>query len=148
MSYEVEAEALFRAVAKRHSLEIVKSNQSNIELLMTVPKQSGLSFDLTLGLQNLDELNIGIGRFWSYFFPYQSKANEVDFILDGIVYGACRLRKLKQFGKIRRQYLEVKREEKWEAAYATMDRFSWPFFSYSSEIISNKDRVSKSESVG
>ena len=55
MSYEVEAEALFRAVAKRHSLEIVKSNQSNIELLMTVPKQSGLSFDLTLGLQNLDE---------------------------------------------------------------------------------------------
>lgn len=94
-----EAEALFRAFAARHSLRIEKIEEPNIELLMSVPRQPGLSFDLELGLQNDDEVNIGFEGFWSYIFPFEKRREHVDRILDGLMAGDARLATHRQFGR-------------------------------------------------
>ena len=62
LSIEDEVEKLFREFAAKHGLRIEKEEQDEIELLMTVPQQEGLSFELTLGLQNGDEINIALAR--------------------------------------------------------------------------------------
>jgi hypothetical protein len=75
-----DAEALFRDFASRPSFTIEKVDNPNIELLMGLPRQGGLSFELTLGLQNRDELNIGFEGFWCYFFPYEEEFSVVKSI--------------------------------------------------------------------
>ena len=77
VDYTADAEALFRDFARRHSFAIEKVDQPEVELLMRVPEQPGLSFELTLGLQNVDELNIGFEEFWSYFFPFEERTGNL-----------------------------------------------------------------------
>ncbi|WP_435338020.1 hypothetical protein, partial [Acinetobacter sp. LH3_13] len=81
------------------------------ELLMRVPRQQGLSFELTLGLQNKDELNIGFDDFWSYFFPYESQKQTVSDALDAIARGDCRLAVHTQLGRIVKRVLERHSDE-------------------------------------
>ncbi len=64
-NYTDDAEALFRDFAQKHSFTIEKGDEPNVELMMRGPPQPGLSLELTLGLQNNDELNVGFGEFWS-----------------------------------------------------------------------------------
>jgi hypothetical protein len=125
--YTTEAEALFRAFAARHSLVIKKIESRDIELLMSVPEQSGLSFELTLGLQNKDELNIGFEGFWSYFFPFEKTRDLVDSALDGIVSGRCRLAIHDQFGRAVKRVLEQYAGGSWIEIYGAYSFIKVPF---------------------
>ena len=116
-----DAERLFRNFAARHAFTIEKLDEPHVELQMRVPEQPGLSFELTLGLQNGDELNIGFEGFWSYFFPFEKRAAQVDRILDGIVTGECRLAIRRQFGRIVKHVLEQRNNGRWEVAYTALD---------------------------
>lgn len=40
-----------------------------VDLSMSIPKQTGLNFDVELNLQNHDELHFGVGEFWCPWFP-------------------------------------------------------------------------------
>ena len=71
---KADAEALFRDFANRHSLAIEKVDNPNVELLMRLPRQMGLSFELTLGLQNRDELNVGFEGFLVVLLSLRGKA--------------------------------------------------------------------------
>jgi hypothetical protein len=133
-----EAESLFRAFALRHKLKIYKVDQSNIELFMIIPKQDGLSFELSLGLQNLDEINIGFEGFWSYFFPFADQQGRAFSILDAIVKGTCRLNIQKQFGKVRNRKLELLEHGQWIPVYNAVERLSWPVIRKTSEFIINQ----------
>lgn len=103
-----DAEALFRDFARRHSLAIEKLAGAPVELLMRMPPQPGLSFELTLGLQNGDEVNIGFAEFWSYFFPYEEKRQIVSDALDGLAAGDCRLAIHTQLGGVVKRVLELR----------------------------------------
>jgi hypothetical protein len=122
----VNAEALFRDFASRHSLTIEKVDNPNIELLMRLPRQRGLSFELTLGLENRDELNIGFEGFWSYFFPYEEKLGVVKSILEGIASGDCRLATHHQFGHVVKRVLEQRFDQSWRETYAAFSRVQIP----------------------
>jgi len=136
--YTADAEALFRGFAKRHSLSIERINQPNIELLMRVPQQPGLSFELTLGLQNQDELNIGFANFWSYFFPYESKQQIVSDALDALATGDCRLAIHTQFGRVVKRVLERRSNAHWQSIYtASMVRI--PFLGTKTSYLRNDD---------
>src|SRR5262249_50018746 len=113
--HTADAEVLFRDFARRHSFTIERINQPNVELLMKVPQQEGLSFELTLGLQNGDELNIGFDGFWSHFFPYEGARHLVESALDGIASGECRLAIHRQFGSVIRRVLEQRSNGSWRA---------------------------------
>ena len=67
---------------------------------MTIPAQPGLDFDIVLGLQNRDELNIGVGNFWSYFFPVEGGLDHVVEIIRALVTGSGWLKEFRQFGRL------------------------------------------------
>lgn len=135
-NHATEAEALFRAFAERHSLTIRKIDEPNVELLMEIPRQPGLSFDLTVGLQNTDELNIGFEGFWSYLFPFDQKRELVSSLLDGIVSGACRLAVHRQFGFVVKRVLERRVGDSWEPTYHALG-FGVPFIGTKVAYLSN-----------
>ncbi len=112
-----EAEMLFTNFADKHHLKIEKTTQNNIEFMMTLPKQSGLSFELTLGLQNYDEISIGFNEFWSYIFPFDEEQSFVEKLLDDLVAGNARLAIYKQFGRVVCRDLEQMVEGKWKRSY-------------------------------
>lgn len=86
--------------------------------------QPGLSTPITLGLQNLDELNFGVGEFWSYFFPFGEVAAEFEHILDAWVAGSARVAVTgRHSGRL--QLLEG---SKWKTVYSAngcLSLFSW-----------------------
>lgn len=118
--YSVEAEALFRDFAARHSFAIEKVEEPAMTLLMRVPAQRGLSFDLNLGQQD-DELNIGWGKFWSYLSPCNRVAQWVADVLDAIARGECRLATHQQFGAVYKRSLEQLVENQWRSIYSAYE---------------------------
>jgi len=121
-----DAEALFRDFARRHSFAIEKLDGAPVELLMRVPPQPGLSFELTLGLQNGDEANIGFEEFWSYFFPYEKNRQTVSDALDGLVAGDCRLAIHSQLGGVVKLVLELRTNGTWQPIYTAFERIQIP----------------------
>lgn len=122
-----EAENLFREFAARHALAIEKIDEPDVDLLMRVPRQPGLAFELTLALQNADEVNIGFEDFWSYFFPFEEKRALVESMLDGIATGHCRLAIHRQFGRIVKRVLERRTDVSWQPVYAAVTRLQIPW---------------------
>ncbi len=121
-----DAERLFRDFARRHSFAIEKVDEPQVELLMRVPPQPGLSFELMLGLQNSDELNIGFEEFWSYFFPYETKRQIVSDALDALAAGDCRLAIHTQLGGVVKRVLEQRSNGQWQPIYTAFARLQVP----------------------
>ena len=47
----------------------LQRNHPHLDLSMDIPRQPGLTFDVNLNLQNVEELQLGTGHFWSVWFP-------------------------------------------------------------------------------
>ena len=45
------------------------THHPHVEIIMDIPKQQGLRFDVNLNLQNHDELHLSTGHFWLEWFP-------------------------------------------------------------------------------
>lgn len=136
--YSTEAEGLYRRFAARHGLQCQKIEPAPIEVLVKIPPQPGLSFELTLGLQNNDEINIGFEGFWSYFFPYEEAAPEVEKALDAIMMGDCRQAVHSRRGAIIRRVLEQRIDGRWEPIYAAGGALRLPFGPVSVAYIRNE----------
>ncbi|TFI58173.1 hypothetical protein E2493_11370 [Sphingomonas parva] len=108
-----EAERLFRRVAARHGLRWEAAAEPPIELLWSFPAQPGLSLPITLGLQNMDELNFGVADFWSYFFPFEDVAETFEAMLDAWIAGEARILVTGRRGRI----LQVRGGGQWETVY-------------------------------
>jgi hypothetical protein len=116
--HTIEVEALVRRVCERYALA-AQVQSAPIELLMVIPAQNGLSQSVSVGLQNIDELNLGIGHFWSYFFPFDDKKHSFEAALEGFTLGDYRVAEHSQFGK--RPYkctLEHRTKNGWEIFYS------------------------------
>ena len=112
--YTAEAEALFRRFAERHGLTYDVETGVPMEVCWTFPEQPKLSMPLTLGLQNCDELNFGVSDFWSYFFPFESVADEFERILDAWVAGNARV----AVTGFRSRLLQVRDGARWKTVYS------------------------------
>ena len=84
-----------------------------MEVCWTFPEQEGLSLPLTLGLQNLDELNFGVSDFWSYFFPCEAVAGKFESILEAWVAGDARIAIMHGRGRL----LQVREGDHWKTVY-------------------------------
>lgn len=91
IDYSEEATALFTRFAERHQLTYSVEPDAPIEVLWDFPAQNCLSLPITLGLQNGDELNFGVAKFWSSFFPFASSAPLFERALDAWVIGEARI---------------------------------------------------------
>lgn len=89
--YTKEVEALFTAFAERHGLKYDVETGARMEVCWTFPEQEKLSQSLTLGLLNGVEFEFGVSDFRSYFFPFESVAEDFVGILDAWVTGQARV---------------------------------------------------------
>jgi hypothetical protein len=108
-----EATALFTRFVERHGLSYQVDADAPVEVMWHIPAQNGLSLSLTLGLQNSDELNLGVEEFWSYFFPFDEVAAEFEQILDAWMAGDARVGVA---GK-RARILQIKDGDIWRTVY-------------------------------
>ena len=98
----------------RHELTFTDTQSGQVELLYKFPVQPGLTHPLSLALQNEDELNLGVEKFWSYFFPYEEVEAEFEHILEEWIAGRARI---VRYGKSRARDLELLKDGRWEAVY-------------------------------
>lgn len=120
--YINEATELFERFAARHQLSYQVEDQPEVDLLWTFPVQPKLALELTLGLQNLDELNFGVEQFWSYFFPFEQAAERFELILNAWVEGQARVAVVGRRGRL----LQLKENGSWKTAYSAGVLFpSW-----------------------
>jgi len=108
-----EAVALFTRFVERHGLTHEIDSEAPVEVMWHIPAQKGLSRPLTLGLQNRDELNLGVEDFWSYFFPFDDVAQEFELILDKWVTGDARMGITGKRGRI----LQLRDGDEWKTVY-------------------------------
>jgi hypothetical protein len=111
--YTEEATGLFSRFVERHKLSYQVDHDAPVEVLWRLPVQEGLSLPLTLGLQNWDELNLGVEQFWSYFFPFDDVAEEFEQFLDMWIAGDARVGVT---GK-RSRILQVRDGTDWKTVY-------------------------------
>lgn len=129
---------MFRAVADDFGLRINKRHDSPIEVMMDIPKQNGLGFTITLGLQNGDELNIGVEGFWSYFFPYCDCRDFFHEVLQGLIRGDAYLLYSKQFGRLVKTELIGDVGNGVECLYSEYSRVRIPLLPYREEVLCNR----------
>ena len=116
-----EATALFTRFVERHGFTHEVDSDAPVEVMWHIPAQNGLSLPLTLGLQNWDELNLGVEDFWSYFFPFDDVAEQFELILDRWVAGDARVGITGKRGRI----LQLRDGDEWKAVYKAS---TLPFF--------------------
>jgi len=110
--YTSEAETLFKRFADRHGLTWIVED-APMEVCWSFPAQPKLSLPLTLGLQNCDELTLGVSDFWSYFFPYEQVEGEFERILDAWVAGDARVAIAGRWSRL----LQVREADRWRTVY-------------------------------
>jgi len=129
---------MFRAIADDFGLCIINRHDSPIEVMMDIPKQDGLGFTITLGLQNGDELNIGVDDFWSYFFPYRDCSEFFCKVLRILILGDAHLLYSKQFGRLVKTELIGDVGNGVECLYTAWSRPGIPLVPYREEVLCNR----------
>ncbi|WP_425995134.1 hypothetical protein [Caulobacter sp. DWR1-3-2b1] len=119
--YTQQATELFGRFADRHGLRYEIGSDAPVEVWWSFPRQDKLSEELTLALQNNDELNFGVGKFWSYFFPFDSVCSDFEALLDDWIAGQARIQDY-AFGT---SVLEHRRDGSWLEIYSAHSL--WPF---------------------
>ena len=113
--FTVEATALFARFATTHGLNHAMVD-APVEVLWEFPVQAKLSHRIVLGLQNNDELNFGVGNFWSYFFPFADKESEFEYLINSWIEGKARI--VPKPGLIVQRFeLQVLERDGWRVAY-------------------------------
>jgi len=125
--YTAAAEALILEICQRHGLKVERDESAPVELLFRIPVQEGLSVPIVAGLQNDDELNLSIGEFWSYFFPFEKVKDKFSEALDGFIRGECRVTeyRMPRNKKAFKYILEKRTEDAWETLYAHSTLILW-----------------------
>jgi hypothetical protein len=116
--------ALFTRFSDRHGLAFNAEPDAPIEVLWKFPVQEKLVWPITLGLQNLDELNFGLPGFWSYFFPFASVAEKFEAYIDAWVLGRARVVRHRRWFSSSSE-LEVLTDGKWARVYRAYGE-RWP----------------------
>jgi hypothetical protein len=144
VSYVEAAEELFRQFAQRHSLQIEKFEHEPTDLMMEVPAQLGLSFQITLCLSD-DELSIGAGEHWGSWYLADNNVDErmkrFSRIADGLIDGNCRVIEYWQFGRPKKTVIEERFGDQWNPISTRYSTFLLPFFRRKRIVITNEKQV-------
>ena len=111
--YTADAKALFNSFAQRHRLTYAVDNDAPVEVLWHFPAQARLSHPIWLGLQNTDELNFGVGSFYTDLFPFPDVAERFASILDAWVEGQARVVRTSPWTLA----LQTQESDGWQTAY-------------------------------
>ncbi len=139
--YTDEAKSLFIEIAEKHELNYHFDEKAPVELLMEISAQPGLSLDLSMCLQNWDELWLWVDTGSFCMFPFDEKHDRYRQGVDGFISGNGRIVKKVQgpWNWQRGALLQIKTEKGWERVASGGNMFRMPFLSQSEVIVVNEE---------
>lgn len=139
--FSVEAREAFVRLVERHGIEGSFYNEAPVEVLFEIPKQVGLDFDITLCLQNMDELWVWVADCSFCTFPYDMHGKYFIGLIDGLISGTNRIIKYHQ-GPWNWNYMSIFQEPdgpNWVYGLGEGSKiFKLPFLRISTQIIMNQ----------
>ena len=112
------------------SMELDSDPSVPVDLLFTINKQDGLEFDISLNLQNFDEIHLSTCHIDCSFFPI-TKENVSETIINsvkGIISGNYRVVQIKnKKGKTIKSLLQRSEGDKWITTYRSFENFRFPW---------------------
>lgn len=109
------------------------------ELELTIPAQDGLSFEIVINLQNVDELHVNVDDFWGEWFPCTDSKITESFLraVRGLLSGEYRIAVFSKKGKPYKRLLQSPVENSWKTEY-THNSIHWPCFNPQVRYIQNE----------
>jgi hypothetical protein len=137
-----DAERFFVGLAERNGLSFIVKRQPYVELVVTLPAQPRLSFEIHLLLQNVDELCIQLKNYSSSYFPSANPDKRACFedAVQGLISGQYRILshvRPKWTGWIK-SHLQSREQNGWKNL-TTYRSFGFPFGRVVTTIVQNRN---------
>ena len=107
----------------------VHNDDDHVDLSMDIPEQPGLTFKVSLALQNSDELHLHAGHFWLEWFPCTDpiRVNQYVDVICGLLSGRYRILEHYRGNKAVKAELQVPEGSNWKTI-GTWGSLWHPFF--------------------
>jgi hypothetical protein len=132
IDHKLAAEEYFRRYAESRTFRIEKFELAGIDLMLLIPAQPRLNFEISVGLDANDSLFVDAGRHrgWWYIIgnDFDEAASRVSDVLDGLIDGTCRVAETWQFGKVSKTAIEQFSNGTWKPISTHHGHFTIPFF--------------------
>jgi hypothetical protein len=123
---------IFKEIKKLYlNLEMQLDEENpNVDIMMIIPKQKGLDFEICLNLQNIDELHLEVGKLWMCWFPCTERENKNDYLntLNGLITGKYRILETIKGNKVVKAQLQLPMNGEWISKSSGLMTFSFPSF--------------------
>jgi hypothetical protein len=88
----------------------------HVEVSLDIPKQNGLLFDISLNLQNSDELHLNAGALWQEWFPCSDETISQQYFeaITGLLSGSNRILQHCRGRKVVKAELQQPNGSRWE----------------------------------
>jgi hypothetical protein len=88
----------------------------NVDVELDIPKQNGLLFDISLNLQNTNELHLNAGALWQEWFPCSEQSISQQFfnVVFGLLAGTNRIVEYHRGSKIVKAVIQQPKGDDWE----------------------------------
>lgn len=106
----------------------VNYEHHDVDAALDIPRQPGLSFDVHINLQNLDEIHLSAEDLWVDWFPCGEQEVMDEFLeaLPGLLNGSYRILQHVRSGKVKKAELQRPAKEGWKTiALCTVSMFPW-----------------------
>ncbi|VXB06968.1 conserved hypothetical protein [Luteimonas sp. 9C] len=124
------ARAAFAEIGARFPhLKVTEEFDIPVEISLRLAVQDGLKHEVSLGLQNDDELHMSVGHFWCEWFPCTDPDNVRDFIdaVSGFLAGTYRSLEHYRGTRCFKAQLQRPTDDGWQTI-ATWSRLRLPSF--------------------
>lgn len=127
--------------AERFGLRFCFDNDAPVEVLMNIPVQTGLSLEVSVNLQNWDELWLEVGDCVFCMFSFDETRELFRDCIEGLISGNARIVRHLQgpWNSKRGASLQLKRGSSWQTVASQTNWFRMPLFSQSEEILLNEE---------
>lgn len=120
----------------------ITSNSENVDCSVEIPLQEGLDFEISLNLQNTDELHIWTRDIWCSFFPMNKKVIELYInSVSGLIKGEYRILKFTKNDIVYKSLLQRPLQEKWETIFSDYKKLIFPWTKLETQIIQNNKHI-------
>ncbi len=112
---------------------------ADLDLELVFPEQPGLSFEVSLNLQNRDELQLSAPGFWMEWFPCTEPDVVTDYVeaVRGVIAGSYRILQHHRRGRLIKSFLQRPAGDSWETVARYYPGISLPFLRCETTVVAN-----------
>ena len=121
--------------------------ERGVDLELVIPEQPGLSFEVALNLQNIDELHLNAPGLWVEWFPCTKPEVLTRYVeaVCGLLSGSSRILQHHRKGRLVKSYLQRPIGESWETIASYFPGISLPFIPCETVAVSNSPAAQQAD---